>query len=85
MHAYSAHIGHHHFPLVRLMNFISYEKEQSIRKTSKLALFDYDCAEGFSLGSPVFFPSEKTNIPNSNSIWTEVARAHGASSLNIVI
>ena len=27
------------------------------------------CSEGFSPGTPVFLPSQKTTFPNSNSTW----------------
>ena len=39
------------------------------------------CSEGFSLGSPVFLPPQKSTLLNSNSIWTLIRAtslfAHG--------
>ena len=34
------------------------------------------CSEGFSPGSPVFLPPQKSTLLNSNSIWTQWMKSH---------
>ena len=34
------------------------------------------CSEGFSPGSPVFFPPQKSTLLNSNSIWKQWMKSH---------
>ena len=34
------------------------------------------CSEGFSPGSPVFLPPQKSTLLNSNSIWKQWMKSH---------
>ena len=34
------------------------------------------CFKGFSLGTPVFLPSQKSTLLNSNSIWKQWMKSH---------
>ena len=34
------------------------------------------CSEGFSPGSPVFLPPQKSTLLNSNSIWKQRMKSH---------
>ena len=34
------------------------------------------CSEGFSPGSPVFLPPQKSTLLNSNSIWKQCMKSH---------
>ena len=34
------------------------------------------CSEGFSPGSPVFLPLQKSTVPNTNLIWKQWMKSH---------